>query len=215
MIAAVFDVDRTLLPDTTAERLFVRYLLRNRMLGVRSVAETLRFAVTRGREDPALAIREHRPYLRGQKVSQMRELGRRCFEEVIRPRLASQGVKRVRYHRTVGHRTVLLSGSLPFVLQPMAEALAVDDLICSRLGEADQRLGGRLIDLHPYGGAKAALIRRFAEEKYLDLGQSFCYADHHADEGVLRMFGHPVCINPTKRLRIIAQRLSWTVEEFR
>lgn len=215
MIAAVFDVDRTLLPGTTAERLFLRYLVRERVLGARAAIETLSFAVAGGQGHPFQAIREHRPYFRGQGSAGMKELGRRCFEDVIRPRLAGSGVERVRYHREAGHRTVLLSGSVPFVLQPMAAELGVDDLICSRLDEADGRLTGRLVGLHPYGAAKAALIRRFAEKERVDLGASFCYADHHSDEGILRLFGHPVCINPSKRLRGIAQRLGWPVEEFR
>lgn len=215
MIAAVFDVDRTLLPGTTAERLFLRYLIRERVLGARAAIETLRFAVVRGEGDPVRAIRAHRPYFRGQRAAGMKELGRRCFEDVIRPRLAGSGIERVRYHLEAGHRTVLLSGSVPFVLQPMAVELGVDDLICSRLDEADGRLTGRLVGLHPYGAAKAALIRRFAEKERVELAASFCYADHHSDEGILGLFGHPVCINPTNRLRSIAQRLGWPVEEFR
>lgn len=215
MIAAVFDVDRTLLPGTTAERLFLRYLIRERVLGARAAIETLRFAAVRGGADPVRAIREHRPYFRGQRAVGMKELGRRCFQEVIQPRLASRGIERVRDHIEAGHRTILLSGSVPFVLQPMAHELGVDDLICSRIDIADGRLTGRLVGLHPYGAAKAALIRRFAEKERVDLDASFCYADHHSDEGILRLFGHPVCINPTDRLRGIAQRLGWPVEEFR
>jgi putative phosphoserine phosphatase/1-acylglycerol-3-phosphate O-acyltransferase len=215
MIAAVFDVDRTLLPGTTAERLFLWYLIRERVLGARAAIETLRFAVLRGGGDPVRAVREHRPYFRGQRAAGMKGLGRRCFQELIRPRLAGDGIERVRFHIAAGHRTVLLSGSLPYILQPMAVELGVDDLICSRLDEVDGRLTGRLVGLHPYGAAKAALIRRFAERERVDLDASFCYADHHSDEGILRLFGHPVCVNPTNRLRGIAQRLSWPVEEFR
>lgn len=215
MIAAVFDVDRTLLPDTTAERLFLRYLLRERVLGVRALAETLGFLALRGWPHPIRELRRHRPYLQGQLVPSMTELGQRCFEEVIRPRLAARGIERVRHHADAGHQTVLLSGSLPFVLEPMASAMGVDHLICSQLDARNDRLIGRLVGPHPYGTAKALLIRRFAEASRIDLQDSYCYADHHSDEGVLRLFGHPVCINPNDRLRAIALRLGWPVEEFR
>lgn len=215
MIAAVFDVDRTLLPETTAERLFLRFLLRERVLGVRALVETVSFVALRGWPHPVREIRRNRPYLQGQRVASMTSLGARCFEEVIRPRLAARGVERVRAHTAAGHRTVLLSGSLPYVLAPMAAAIGADDLICSRLAERDERLIGRILGPHPYGAAKAALIRRLAAEKQINLDDSYCYADHDSDEGVLRLFGHPVCINPNDRLRAIAQRLGWPVEEFR
>lgn len=215
MIAAVFDVDRTLLPDTTAERIFLRYLIYQRVLGARAAFETLRFLMIRGWPHPIREVRAHRPYLRGQLVPTMVELGRQCFEEAIWPRLAKRGIERVRYHVEAGHRTILLSGSLPFVLQPMAAALGVNTVICSQLDQRANRLTGRLIGLHPYGMNKARLVRRFAEEAQINLRDSFCYADHHTDEVVLRLFGYPVCINPNDRLRAIAQRLGWPVEEFR
>ncbi|MDI3340978.1 MAG: HAD-IB family hydrolase [Sphaerobacter sp.] len=215
VIAAVFDVDRTLLPNTTAERLFLRFLLRERALGVGAVEATLRFLALRGWRHPVRELRAHRPWLRGQAEQTMVELGERCFEEVIWPRLAARGIDRVRYHNEAGHHTVLLSGSLPYVLQPMARMLGVRHVICSEPAARNQRLTGRLAGLHPYGAAKALLIRRFAEHAKVDLARSYCYADHHSDEGVLRLFGHPVCINPNDRLRAIAQRLGWPVEEFR
>lgn len=214
MIAAVFDVDRTLLPETTAERLFVRYLLQERVLGVRAAVETLRFSLLHGWPNPVREVRRNRPYLRGQLSLAMTEMGARCFEQVIRPRLAASGIERLREHRELGHHTVLLSGSLPFVLQPLAEAVGADETICSRMEERNGRLLGRLVGPHPYGTAKVSLIQRFAHDNAVDLASSYCYADHDSDAGVLQLFGHPICINPNDRLRAIAGRLGWPVEEF-
>jgi len=215
MIAAVFDVDRTLLPDTTAERLFLSYLIRERVLGIRAILETVRFVSVRGRNSPLMATRRHRPYLRGTNVDVISELGARCFEEKIRPRLAGSGIERVQRHLREGHQPVLLSGSLPQIILPMAAALGVEHVICSRLEERGSRFTGRLVGPHPYGGGKVLLIQRFASDFKIELQRSFCYADHHSDEPVLSLFGHPVCINPNERLRLIAQRLGWPIEEFR
>lgn len=215
MIAAVFDVDRTLLPNTTAERLFLSYLIKERVVGVRSLLETLRFVAVKGRNSPIRATRRHRPYLRGTSVDVVSELGARCFEEKIRPRLSARGVERVQRHLRDGHHPVLLSGSIPQVIGPMAAALGVEHVICSNLESRGERFTGRLIGPHPYGGGKVLLIQRFAKEFKIELQRSFCYADHDSDEPVLSLFGHPVCINPNERLRLIAQRLGWPIEEFR
>ncbi|HLI52250.1 MAG TPA: HAD-IB family phosphatase, partial [Thermomicrobiaceae bacterium] len=143
MIAAVFDVDRTLLPETTAERLFLRFLIEQRALGARAALETVRFSLLHGWPNPVREVRRHRPYLRGQLSLAMAEMGNRCFEQVIQPRLAAAGIERLREHHARGHRTVLLSGSLPFVLQPLAAAVGADDTICSRMEERNGRLLGR------------------------------------------------------------------------
>jgi putative phosphoserine phosphatase/1-acylglycerol-3-phosphate O-acyltransferase len=215
MIAAVFDVDRTLLPDTTAERLFLSYLVKERAVGARALFETLRFMAVKGRTNPVMATRRHRPYLRGARVELITDLGARCFEEKIRPRISRRGVERVQHHLRDGHQPVLLSGSIPQVIRPLADALGVEHVICSNLEARRDRFTGRLIGPHPYGGGKVLLIQRFANEFKIELQRSFCYADHHSDEPVLSLFGHPVCINPNERLRLIAQRLGWPIEEFR
>jgi HAD superfamily hydrolase (TIGR01490 family) len=214
MIAAVFDLDRTLLPSTTAERLFVRYLIERRVLGLRALVETARFSLTTGLRDPIRLVKENRPYFRGLHVARMWLLGRRCFEDVIRGRLSKRGLDQLELHRRAGHRIVLLSGSIPFVVQPMARTFAVDHVICSQLDVRDQRLTGRIVDLHPYGKAKAELMRRYAGAVSLDLARSYCYADHHTDVGILRLFGNPVCVNPTEQLRITATRAGWSIVEF-
>jgi phosphoserine phosphatase len=90
----------------------------------------------------------------------------------------------------------------------------IDHVICSVLQEREQRLTGRIAGLHPYGEAKSDLVVRLAEEHCIDLSQSYCYADHHTDEGMLRRFGHPVCVNPTARLRASAHQAGWRVEVF-
>ena len=47
--------------------------------------------------------------------------------------LAKRGIETVDGHRERGHTTVMLSGSLWFLLQPMAEFLGVNHVIATRL----------------------------------------------------------------------------------
>lgn len=212
--AAVFDVDRTLLPRTTAERIFVRRLWREGELGWPQALAALLFGVRRWPWTVAAEWRAQRPYLRGKEQPRIAALARRCFEEEIRPRLAARGLERLRQHQAEGALTVLLSGSLAELIDPMREATGADVAIASRLRVAGDRLTGGLDGPHPYGPVKAALIRQLVRERAIQLDASFCYADHHSDVPMLGLFGHPVCVNPNEKLRVIAQRLGWPVEEF-
>src|SRR5687768_7840006 len=68
LVVAVFDVDRTLVPVTTTERIFIRYLLRKRVLGLGAVARTLLFmakSLRLRKTSPFEAIRRERAYLAG------------------------------------------------------------------------------------------------------------------------------------------------------
>jgi HAD superfamily hydrolase (TIGR01490 family) len=212
--AAVFDVDRTLLPHTTAERILVRRLWREGELGWRQALAGLLFSIQR--PGPALLLewRAQRPYLRDLEHARIVEVARRCFEEEIRPRLARRGLERLRQHRAEGAVTVLLSGSLAEVIEPMGAYVGVDLTIASRLRLAGSRIAGGLAGPHPYGAVKASIVQQLVRERAIELAASFCYADHHTDAPMLSLFGHPVCVNPSDQLRRLARRHGWPVEEF-
>jgi putative phosphoserine phosphatase/1-acylglycerol-3-phosphate O-acyltransferase len=214
MIAAVFDLDRTLLPGTTAERIFVRYLVRNRVIGFRSLVATMKFAWKVRFQGVAQQIRAARPYLTGLHDADLRVLGRRCTLNDIFPSLAPRLLEAVQRHREMGHTLVMLSGSLPYVVEPLAQQLGFDEAISSQLAVQNQRLVGGLSGLHPYGEAKASLMQECANALGIDLSASWCYADHHSDESLLRMFGYPICVNPSERLRKIADCRGWRIERF-
>jgi HAD superfamily hydrolase (TIGR01490 family) len=215
MTAAVFDVDRTLVPVTTTERIFIRYLLRKRVLGVGAVVRTGLFVLRNmTKASPFEAIRRQRAYLAGQDYEKMKALARRCFESDIRPRLSPAGLEAVRGHREQGHSVVLLSGSLDFLLEPLKEYLGADHLIAAQMEVVGGKLTGRIVGRHPYGSYKAELIRHFAEEHGVDFSKSYAYADHHSDHEVLKLFGSPVVVNPKAKMKEIAEREGWDVREF-
>ena len=215
IVAAVFDVDRTLVPVTTTERIFIRYLLRNRVLGARAVLNTLVFMARQfPRVTPFEAIRRQRAYLAGQPLDKMRRLARACFETEIKPRISHAGLDAIREHRAQGHVVVLLSGSLDFLLEPMQEYVGADHLIAAHLEVERGKLTGRIVGDFPYGTYKAVLIRHFAEQHGLDFSRSYAYADHHTDHEVLRLFGNPVVINAKEKMLEIARREGWPTKDF-
>jgi putative phosphoserine phosphatase / 1-acylglycerol-3-phosphate O-acyltransferase len=214
MIAAVFDLDRTLLPGTTAERIFLRHLLRHRVLGSGAASHTVRYAIDSGLSDIILRVRADRPYLIGMHDATLRLHGRRCAIDEILPALSQRGLDFLHWHQDRDHHPVLLSGSLPYVVEPLARELGIDDVICSQLDVKSQRVTGKLKELHPYGIAKATLILEYGHAHDVEFQASYCYADHHTDESLLQLFGHPVCVNPSRQLRAIGKEHGWRIEEF-
>ncbi len=216
LVAAVFDVDRTLVPVTTTERIFIRYLLRKHVIGLGVAARTAIFLLKQLRHaSPFEAIRRQRAYLQGQPYSKMERVARDCFETDIKPRLSEAGLAAIRDHKAQGHTIVLLSGSLDFLLRPLAEYVQADHLIATHMEVVDGNLTGRIVGNYPFGSYKAMLIQHFATEHGLDFSQSYAYADHHTDHELLRLFGTPVVVNPKSKMQEIARREGWTVKEFR
>ncbi|HVF98959.1 MAG TPA: HAD-IB family hydrolase, partial [Chloroflexia bacterium] len=216
LVAAVFYVDRTLVPVTTTERIFIRYLFRHGVLRRQALFGTARL-VLKGlpkRVSPFEAIRRERAYLAGQRYEKMREMAHDCFETGIKPRISRAGLEAIEEHKAKGEMVVLLSGSLDFLLEPFKEYVGADHLIAAKMEVVRGRLTGRIVGSWPFGSYKAVLIRHFAEEHGLDFTRSYAYADHHTDHEVLRLFGNPIVINARTKMQEIARREGWSMQDF-
>lgn len=215
-IAAVFDVDRTLVPGTTTERIFIRYLFRKRVLGVRALLGTALYLLRQlPHMNPMAAIRERRIYLADQPVDRITALAAQCYAADIRPRISPAGRAALREHRDQEHITVLLSGSLDFLLIHLQQDLGADHLIATHMETVGGHFTGNIEGTWPYGDKKALLIHHFAQEHGVNFSASYAYADHHSDEAVLALFGNPVVINARGKMQQIAAGRRWPTREFR
>ncbi|HEX8228740.1 MAG TPA: HAD-IB family hydrolase [Chloroflexia bacterium] len=216
LVAAVFDVDRTLVPVTTTERIFIRYLAKRGVLRWQALWRTglLVLKSLPQRVSPFEAIRRERAYLAGQPYNKMRRMAQDCFDTGIKQRISRAGVEAIKEHKAKGEMVVLLSGSLDFLLEPFKDYVGADHLIAARMEVVNGRLTGRIVGDWPFGSYKAVLIRHFAEEHGLDFTRSYAYADHHTDHEVLRLFGNPVVINARTKMQEIARREGWTMKDF-
>ncbi|MGH8919635.1 MAG: HAD family hydrolase, partial [Actinomycetes bacterium] len=122
------------------------------------------------------------------------------------------GIRRVREHRERGHRTLLITGALDLVIDPIRPLF--DDVVCASLGEHRGRLDGELREAPPTGEARALIMADYAQAHELDLEQSVAYADSASDLPMLEAVGHPVAVNPETKLAAIARKRGWHVEHW-
>ncbi len=212
-IAAIFDVDGTLIARTSMEQLFIRFLWRRRELGFREMAGALRGAadaLTSGRSP----ITSNKGYLLNKNSTRVRQLARECFDAEIAGRLLPMAIDRLRWHQRAGHFVVLLSGALDVLLEPLAECLGVTARIGVELEAHDHRLTGRIAGIHPCGVIKADCLAAISSAAAFDLKRSFAYANHHTDRFLLAMVGNPVAVNADVKLRQIAAGRGWMIEDF-
>jgi HAD superfamily hydrolase (TIGR01490 family) len=113
-----------------------------------------------------------------------------------------------RRHAQAGHRTVLVSGSFPACLEPIAAFLSADAVLCSRPQARDGRYTGE-IAVPMIGEAKAAAVRAQAAAHGIDLSASYAYGDHSSDLPVLSLVGNPVVVGDDPVLTGQAILLGW------
>jgi HAD superfamily phosphoserine phosphatase-like hydrolase len=145
-------------------------------------------------------------------AAQLAEDSWELFHRQLLTRSFPAGLARVREHRRLGHRTLLITGALDFVIAPMRPLF--DDIVCARLGQQDGHYDGRLEELPPIGEARALLLSEYAAANGLSLEESVAYADSASDLAMLEAVGFPVAVNPESRLAAIARRRGWHVEHW-
>lgn len=210
-IAAFFDVDNTLLPGEASEIRFFRWLWRRRIVGWPEARASARWWL---RHWPALSLqplRERKLYLTGKPAQVIESLGEEFCRECLCPAVSPDAMRQMEQHRQAGHAIVLVTGSLDFLVDPIAISLQVDRCLAGQLEQQDGVYTGELRQPLPYGNGKYTLVARLAEELDLDLAACFAYGDSPGDREILSAVGHPMVVNPIRGMGRVARRNGWPV----
>jgi HAD superfamily hydrolase (TIGR01490 family) len=210
-VAAFFDFDNTLLPGQASELRFFRYLWRHGLVGWREVYTSLFGLASHLTAASLQPLRERKLYLRGKRPSDIEPLADEFCRQVLCHGLSSVGLSRMDQHRRAGHHIILVTGSLDFLIAPLAQWLGIDKVLAAKPERLNGRYTGDLVPPLPYGEGKRMLITELALHSGLDLGSCYAYGDSPGDVEVLRLVGHPLVINPIRGMRGIARRHQWPV----
>ena len=147
---------------------------------------------------------------KGRHASFKRPFAEFVHREYLRPRVRPQAREEVARLKREGYIVVLVTGSLDFLVRPLAMALGADVLIGARLEEdVHAVLTGRLDGEPVSDEEKAVRMRELAEDKGIDLQQSTAFGDGFADLPMLEAVGEPVAVNSDGRLASVARKRGW------
>ena len=135
------------------------------------------------------------------------------FADVIKPNIYARAKDLIETSKRAGVRQVLISGALDFTMRPLAAHLGVDDLIANQLEFVDTYATGKLKKPFVAGATKSDIMRAYAKEHDIDLGESWAYTDSFSDYPMLAVVGHPTACNPDFRLRSLARSYDWPILE--
>jgi alcohol-forming fatty acyl-CoA reductase len=213
---AVFDLENTLIASNVVDA-YAWLATRHQTDASRArfVLKTLREApgmLALDRADRGDFLRSFYRRYEGAPVDRLRQDGWELFSELVLTKAFPAGIRRVREHRALGHRTLLITGALDVMIDPIRPLF--DDVICASLGERRGRFTGELLEAPPTGEARALIMADYAATHGLDLAQSVAYADSASDLPMLEASGHPVAVNPETKLAAIARKRGWHVEHW-
>ena len=150
----------------------------------------------------------------GLPVSEIKALAGDCHRDVIAPRFFEQAAECIEEHRRAGRKLVLVTGSIAFIIEPLARQLGIKEIVAPALLEANGRFTGELDGPPISDDEKAKRIRKFADAHRIDLSQSYAYGDSIADLPMLETVGHPHAVNPDRALAAKAKARGFPIHHW-
>ena len=172
---AFFDLDGTIIAshsikDFFSERLFSGQVTVSEAIDLVSMAG--RYALKVGSFEDAMASSVRN--MRDLKEEDFAALGEKVFRERLTPVIFPEMKAIIRAHRAKGHSLAVITSATRFQAEPLASSLGIDHVLCSELAVSKGRFTGELDGEACYGRAKLTAARQFADERGLQLGQSYC-----------------------------------------
>ncbi len=216
---AAFDLENTLMASNVVA---TWGWLATRHLPGRERARVVAGALAEGPKLLALDRRDRSDFLRlfyrrfaGAPVDRLAEDSLEMFSDLLLRQSFPDGIRRVRLHRALGHRTVLITGALDFIIAQFRPLF--DDIVCAKMSttQGGYSYSGQLPIVPPTGESRAEALMDFAKREGISLAESVAYADATSDLPMLEAVGYPVAVNPETKLATLARRRGWLVENFR
>lgn len=216
-IGAFFDFDETLL-DTESSRLGIKYLWDRRLVTRGFILKAFvagllyQHHLISDEQTAKILLKLYR----NRRLDEFMDGSESFYTEILRPRLAPNILAKVKQHKDRGHSMVLISGSIRYMLEPVAQDLGFDHLLCTDLEEGSNGLlTGRPNGPLCLDKTKRRLAANLARTSGIDLKHSYAYGNHQADLPLLESVGFPHVVEPTRPLRKIAVERKWPILDYR
>ena len=151
---------------------------------------------------------------RGMNAEQIKTLATDMFCNHIRQKIFPAAVTQIQEHKEQGDYVVLVTGSLDFIVQPIAAHLEVDAVLAPQLAEQDGKFTGELTTAPLIGEQKVTALTNFADQTEIPLALCYAYSDSQSDLPMLNCVGYPAVVNPSKSLRQKAFTEGWEMHEW-
>ncbi|MGC4121788.1 MAG: HAD family phosphatase [Myxococcales bacterium] len=216
MAIAFFDLDLTVLARNSGT-LWAKSELRTghitRWQALKAFAWLTRYHFGFARLEDALL--ESISSLTGKLETEVRARTMAFYEAEVRQLIRPGAQAAIDRHRRAGDHLWLLTSSSNYLSEAVMEQLSLDGSLCNRFEvDASGRFTGRPAGALCYGPGKVEVAQAFAKEKGVPLAECAFYSDSTSDLPMLEVVGHPVAVNPDPRLRRIAVRRGWPVEDW-
>jgi HAD superfamily hydrolase (TIGR01490 family) len=214
---AIFDLDGTVISANIVQQYFaVVRATKPRRLWPAEISGLLASVpgyLRAEQRDRSELIRMVNRRYKGYREQDLKDLMNGELGRTIRASIRPEALEVIQRHRAAGHRTVLVSGALEVLVEPLKDLF--DEVIATEM-DVDENgvLSGYLATPPLVDEARANWLRKYAVEREANLADAYGYGDSMADAAWLELVGSPSAINPDLGLFSIAKKKRWSILEW-
>jgi HAD superfamily hydrolase (TIGR01490 family) len=212
---AFFDVDKTLLGVNSATLWVRRELQRGNISRMQALRASMwvglyGFGLVQADDVLRVAIKT----LKGRKERDVIDRTLAFWREEVAGTVRPGARAALRKHKDAGEMCFLLTSSSNYLSAPIADELGFDGFLANRFEVKDGVFTGEPIEPICYGAGKVAHALGCAHKLNVKLDECAFYTDSMSDLPMLEAVGRPVVVSPDMRLRRVARKRAWPVEDW-
>jgi len=127
------------------------------------------------------------------------------------PAIRPEIIKEIELHRTHGAEIAILSSALSDICEGIGSYLEVDTVISTHMEFENGILTGKTNGGFCFEEQKRIELDKYCSKKKYNTDEAYYYGDSISDLPPLQSAGNPVCVDPDKRLKRIANKRSWRI----
>ncbi len=212
---AFFDLDGTILRKNSGKILVLR-AHKAGMMPARKLLSGIYLSLLHKLDlmSPLRIIELMAEWVSGLPEKVLKEFAGHVFTNSIQSFIRTEIPSELRFHKTRNAELVILSSAIEEICYPVARYLGMDAVISSRLEIRDGLYTGNPKGNFCVGEEKFRRLTEYCSMKGYLPGEAFFYGDSISDLQALSGVGHPVCINPDRKLKKVAKAKEWDVRQW-
>jgi HAD superfamily hydrolase (TIGR01490 family) len=218
---AIYDMDRTVTRRATYTPFLLHCAMRRapwRLLFLPFVVLSMLAYVARLIDRARLKEINHHLLL-GSKIHprELHHLVESFADEQVASNIRPGARKAIARDKAEGRRLVLATASYRLYADAIAGRLGFDDVIgTGSIIGLDERVHAKIAGENCYGPAKLRMIADWVDKSGLKgvHGHVRFYSDHVSDQPAFEWSDEPIAVNPHGKLRRLAERRGWRIEDW-
>lgn len=144
-------------------------------------------------------------------------LHERFMQTVVEPMILPQAERLLVAHKARGDFCLIITATNRFITAPIADRLAVDDLIATDLEEKAGVYTGKIKGIPSFQDGKIQKLDDWLAQRDdgLSLADSIFYSDSFNDIPLLEAAAEAVAVDPDDKLRAHAEKQGWAIISLR